>query len=44
MAIRREAGLLETPDEGLMILRTPHTPPLDLAALITAEWREGELW
>ena len=43
-AIRVAGGLLQTPDEEIMILRTPRTPPLDLDAPITAEWREGELW
>lgn len=43
-AIRTEQGLLETPDEGVMILRLARTPPLDLDALITAEWRPGEAW
>lgn len=44
LAIRHGAELLPTPDEGLLILRTRHTPPLDLDAAISAEWREGELW
>jgi len=43
-AIRTDAGLLPTPDEEIMILRLPQTPPLDLDAPISAEWREGELW
>ena len=43
-AIRMAGGLLQTPGEEIMILRTPRTPPLDLDAPITAEWREGELW
>lgn len=43
-AIRTATGLLPTPDEEIMILRLPQTPPLDLDAPITAEWREGELW
>ncbi len=43
-AIRTDTGLLPTPDEEIMIMRTPQTPPLDLTAQITAEWREGELW
>lgn len=43
-AIRTADGLLPTPGEEIMILRTPQTPPLDLDALITAEWRDGELW
>ena len=43
-AIRTDKGLLPTPGEEIMILRTPHTPPLDLSAPISAEWRAGELW
>lgn len=43
-AIRTEEGLLSTPDDEIMILRTTRTPPLDLDAPISAEWREGELW
>ena len=43
-AIRTDACSLPTPDEEIMILRTRRTPPLDLNARISAEWREGELW
>jgi aminoglycoside 2'-N-acetyltransferase I len=43
-AIRQAEGLLPTPDEEIMILRTAQTPPLDLATPISAEWREGEVW
>lgn len=43
-AIRMADGLLPTPDERPMILRTTRTPPLDLDGLLTAEWRLGELW
>lgn len=43
-AIRAADGLLPTPDEEILILRTPQSPPLDLDAPISAEWREGELW
>lgn len=43
-AIRTANGVLPTPDEQIMILRTPWTPTLDHTALITAEWRTGELW
>lgn len=43
-AIRTPSGLLDTTGERIMILRTPLTPPLDVTALLTAEWREGELW
>jgi aminoglycoside 2'-N-acetyltransferase I len=44
LAIRQAAGLLPTPGERVMILRLAHTPPLDLAVQLTAEWRVGELW
>jgi aminoglycoside 2'-N-acetyltransferase I len=42
--IRRSDRLIPTPDEDVMILRLPKTPPLDLEAPLSAEWREGELW
>ena len=42
--IRRADRLIPTPDEDVMILRLPKTPPLDLEAPLSAEWREGELW
>lgn len=44
LAIRTADGGLATPDEEVMILRLPATPPLDLAAPLSAEWRDGELW
>jgi aminoglycoside 2'-N-acetyltransferase I len=44
LAIRTADGLKATPEEQIMLLRTPTTPPLDPAALMTAEWRPGELW
>lgn len=44
LAIRTDGGLLQTPDEQVMVLRLPRTPALDLAAALTAEWRPGELW
>jgi aminoglycoside 2'-N-acetyltransferase I len=44
LAIRAAEGPLATPDEEVMILRLPATPPLDLAAPLSAEWRDGELW
>ncbi len=42
--IRTQDGLLPTPEEQVMILRLPKTPPLDLTLPLSAEWREGELW
>ena len=44
LAIRTQHGLLHTPGERVLILRLPRTPPLDPHALLTAEWRPGELW
>ena len=44
LAIRTDDGLLETPDEHVMVLRTPLTPHIDLDARLTAEWRPGEVW
>jgi len=42
--IRAEEGLTPTPDEKVMILRLPKTPPLDLNLPLSAEWRQGEVW
>ncbi|MBM7844133.1 GNAT family N-acetyltransferase [Herpetosiphon giganteus] len=44
LAMRTEQGVEPTPDEEVMILRLPKTGPLDLAAPISVEWREGEVW
>lgn len=39
------AELLPTPEEQVMILRLPLTPPLNLDLPLSAEWRPGgELW
>ena len=38
-------ALIPTPEERVMVLRMPTTPPLDLGQSLSAEWREGgELW
>jgi aminoglycoside 2'-N-acetyltransferase I len=46
LAIRRDGHLEPSPDdEQVMIQRLPRTPAtLDTTTLLTAEWREGELW
>jgi aminoglycoside 2'-N-acetyltransferase I len=44
LQIRANDGAIRTPDETVMILRLPNTPPLDLDAPLSAEWRPGELW
>ncbi len=39
------SALIPTPEERVMILRLPRTPPLDLTRPLSAEWRAGgELW
>jgi len=44
LSIRTPEGLMPTPEERIMILRLPKTPPLDLDLPLSAEWREGEVW
>ena len=39
-----ESLLPSAADEDVMIFRLPKTPPLDLNAPLSAEWRDGELW
>jgi aminoglycoside 2'-N-acetyltransferase I len=42
--VRTTEGLVPTPGERAMILRLSKTPPLDLDAPLSVEWREGEVW
>ena len=42
--IREVSGLIETPEEAIMIHRLPGSPPLDPGDPLSAEWRAGELW
>jgi aminoglycoside 2'-N-acetyltransferase I len=44
LAVRIDRGLLPSPDEQVMVLRTPRTPPLDLDLPLSVEWRPGEVW
>ena len=44
LSIRTETGLMPTPDEQIMVLRLPRTPPLDDTLPLSAEWRPGEVW
>lgn len=45
LSIRTNDNFLASPeDEEVMIFRLPKTPPLDLNAPLSAEWRDGELW
>lgn len=44
LAGRRETEIIPTPDqEGIMILRLPRTPPLDLDSPLTIE-HDGRIW
>jgi len=45
LAGRREEGLVPTPEQrGVMVLRLPSTPPLDLDALLTIECQPSRIW
>jgi predicted acetyltransferase len=42
--VRKEGQWLLVPEESAMILRTANTPPFDIHAPLSIEWREGEIW
>jgi aminoglycoside 2'-N-acetyltransferase I len=45
LAGRSAQGLVPTPEQtGIMILRLPHTPPLDLDRGLTIECQQGRIW
>jgi GNAT superfamily N-acetyltransferase len=45
VAVRTADGILDTPDDVLLILPTAHTPPLDLDGLLVGEPRStGQHW
>jgi aminoglycoside 2'-N-acetyltransferase I len=45
LAGRAAAGAVPTPDQtGVMVLRLPNTPPLDLEAMLTIECQEARIW
>ncbi len=39
-------GERRTPDDDpyIMVLRTPSSPPLDITAPISCDWRPGDVW
>jgi aminoglycoside 2'-N-acetyltransferase I len=45
-SVRTADGPLRTPDEDgyILVLATPTSPPLDLAAPISCDWRAGDVW
>jgi aminoglycoside 2'-N-acetyltransferase I len=44
--VRIDRGEQRTPDDdgAVMVLRTPATPPIDLTAPISCDWRTGDVW
>jgi aminoglycoside 2'-N-acetyltransferase I len=44
--VRTAAGVELTPDDdaGIMVLRTPTSPPFDPRGLLSCDWREGDVW
>jgi len=45
-SVRTASGLRRTPDDDgyILVLPTPTSPSLDLAASISCEWRHGDVW
>lgn len=45
-AVVTPAGVVRTPEEdgGVLVLRTPTSPKLDLARTIACDWRPGDVW
>ncbi len=45
-SVRTATGTRPTPDEDgcILVLLTPSSPPLDLTAPISCEWRPGDVW
>jgi GNAT superfamily N-acetyltransferase len=41
---RTDGGVLATPDDRVMVLQSPRTPPLDWKSHLSIEWRPGEVW
>ncbi len=44
VAVHTAAGLLDTPDDTILVLPSVHAPPLDLDGLLTGEPRSGQHW
>jgi aminoglycoside 2'-N-acetyltransferase I len=45
-SVRTADGEVRTPDEDgyVLVLTTPASPPLDLSAPLSCEWRPGDVW
>lgn len=44
LALRTAEGDELMPEEEVMYLRLPRTPPIDPDGLLACEWRPGEIW
>jgi len=44
LSVRTADGIVPTSGEELMVLRLPESPPLDLEAALSVDWRPGEVW
>jgi aminoglycoside 2'-N-acetyltransferase I len=42
--VERDGRQHPTPDEVVMVLRLPNTPPLDVGGTLAAPWRKGDIW
>jgi aminoglycoside 2'-N-acetyltransferase I len=44
--VRTQDGLQRTPDDDgyVLVLPTPSSPPLDIEAPISCDWRRGDVW
>jgi aminoglycoside 2'-N-acetyltransferase I len=44
--VRTEHGSVRTPDDdgGVFVLLTPASPPIELTAPISCDWRSGDVW
>jgi len=45
-AVRTSEGVVRTADEdgGILVLRTPTSPDLDLDGILVCDWRPGDVW
>ena len=44
LSVRTADGIVPTSGEELMVLRLPGSPPIDLEAALSVDWRAGEIW
>ncbi len=44
LSARTDGGVVQTPDDRVMVLQLSRTPALDFQAPLSVEWRPGEVW